>query len=500
VRLLTDFWPIDTVHGLVRSKPELIEPELVARLASMAKDDPSGLVRLVFGSTIRRLPLESRPILAAALLSHDEDADDHNLPKLLWYGLAPLLEKNAELLVPLAAHSRLPLTREWIVRALAEDASKNAQVLGELLRRTTDQEEDVRADVVRGLVAGLAGRRKAEPLDGWTEFEASLATAAPDVCDLVRKLNIVFGDGRALEEVRRLALDGSSPISERRLALEAFIEAKPDDLREVCEKLLRVRFLNLTALRGLTLFDDESIGDQLAKSYNSFHPSERAAVIETLVSRPSFARGLLDQVEAGKIPVSEISAVQARQIRSFGNEALSVRLSDVWGELRDSPQDKQELINRLKQQLTGQRMTAADPRQGRVVYQKTCANCHRMYGSGGTIGPDLTGSGRQNLDYLLLNVVDPSALVNKDYRMSVVRHRDGRVLNGIVISQDAERIVLQTVQERLTILREEIEDIALTTLSPMPEGILQPLQDEQIRDLVAYLMGAGQVALPTDAK
>ena len=71
-----------------------------------------------------------------------------------------------------------------------------------------------------------------------------------------------------------------------------------------------------------------------------------------------------------------------------------------------------------------------------------------LYGSGGTIGPDLTGSGRHNLEYLLGNIVDPSEVVNKDFRMSAVRMADGRVLNGIVISQDAERVVLQTVQER----------------------------------------------------
>src|SRR5205823_34326 len=155
------------------------------------------------------------------------------------------------------------------------------------------------------------------------------------------------------------------------------------------------------------------------------------------------------------------------------------------------------LIAQLKQQLTPGRLAIADPRQGRAVFQASCANCHKLYGAGGTIGPDLTGSGRHNLDYLLSNIVDPSAVVNKDYRMSVVRVADGRVLNGLIVSQDQERIVLQMPQEKLTIMRQEIDDIKLTSLSAMPEGILQPLKDEQIRDLVAYLMSAGQVDLPT---
>jgi putative heme-binding domain-containing protein len=168
----------------------------------------------------------------------------------------------------------------------------------------------------------------------------------------------------------------------------------------------------------------------------------------------------------------------------------------VWGELRDSPADKQELIVRLKQQLTAEQLAKADARQGRAVYQTTCANCHKLYGAGGAVGPDLTGSGRHNLDYLLSNIVDPSAMVNKDFRMSAVRHVDGRVLNGLILSQDEERVVLQTPQEKLTIAKGEIDDIKLTTLSPMPEGMLQPLKEEQIRDLIAYLMSAGQVELP----
>jgi putative heme-binding domain-containing protein len=201
-------------------------------------------------------------------------------------------------------------------------------------------------------------------------------------------------------------------------------------------------------------------------------------------------------MEAGRIAASDLSAAQARQIRSFGDETLTARLSAAWGELRDSPREKEELIVRLKAQLNRERLVAADARQGRAVFQQACANCHKLYGAGGAVGPDLTGSGRQNLDYLLSNIVDPSAVVNRDFRMSIVRHADGRVLNGLILSQDEQRVVLQTEKEKLTLPRGEIEEIKLTTLSPMPEGILQPLKEEQIRDLVAYLMSTAQVELP----
>ena len=120
--------------------------------------------------------------------------------------------------------------------------------------------------------------------------------------DRVRELSVVFGDGRALDEVRRLALDEKAGLDARRAALLTLIESRPPDLRAVCERLLRVRFLNATAVRGLALFDDPEIGRSLAANYRAFHPSERPAVLDTLVSRPAFARALLDAMAAGKIP------------------------------------------------------------------------------------------------------------------------------------------------------------------------------------------------------
>jgi putative membrane-bound dehydrogenase-like protein len=499
LRVATDFWPIDTVLGKPQSSPDRIDRYLLPQLIEIAKNDPSGLVRLVLASTLQRLPPADRPALAAALMSHAENANDHNLPKLIWYGLAPLADNDPASLIPLAVEGKLPLTREWITRALAEEPGKNEELLGKLLQQSLVKDESVRADIVRGLVAGLAGRRKVDPPAAWSEFQASFAAADADVQEQVRGLAVLFGDGRALDDVRRIALDDRAKMPQRRAALETLIEARPDDLRQICERLLRVRFLNTSAMKGLTLFDDPALGEQLARNYNSFHPVERPAVIETLASRPAFARALLDQVAAGRIPASDVSAVQARQIRSFGDEALTARLAEVWGELRDSPQDRRELVARLKEELTKDRLATANPSQGRVVFQATCANCHRLFGSGGTIAPDLTGSGRHNLDYLLENIVDPSAVVNKDYRMSVLRMADGRVLNGLITSQDDERVVVQTAKEKLTLMRSEIDEIKLTTLSPMPEGILQPLKPDQIRDLVAYLMSPGQVDLPAGA-
>jgi putative heme-binding domain-containing protein len=135
-----------------------------------------------------------------------------------------------------------------------------------------------------------------------------------------------------------------------------------------------------------------------------------------------------------------------------------------------------------------------------VIYNKLCASCHALYGHGGAIGPDLTGSGRDNLDYLLENVLDPSATVNADFRMVVVSMVDGRVLNGLVRSPTDRTITLQSQNEAVVLSRKEIEQIAPSPLSLMPEGQLDPLSSEETRDLFAYLMHRTQVPLPETAK
>lgn len=498
-RLATDFWPLDSVFGQPAATEADIDPVLADQMPAAARAEPSALVRLVLASLVQRLPPARRPALAAALAEHEVDAHDANLPKLLFYGLVPLLPHDPDSLATLATTARWPLTRQWIARALAEQPTRNQAALDRLMQAAATASPAVQEDILQGLVAGLAGRRKVDPPAGWSALAAGAANGSPQMQQLVRSLSVVFGDGRALDEVRQIALDEKAPLAQRRIALETLIEARPDDLAEVCQRLIKVRFLNTVALRGLTLFDDPELARQVARNYGAFHPTDQPAVIAALATRPTFARALLEQIGQGRIPRSDLSPLAARQIRNFGDETLTELLRQVWGELRDSPEEKRQLIQQWRTRLAPDVLAAADLARGRAVFQTSCASCHRLFGSGGTIGPDLTGSNRQQLEYLLENILDPSAVVNKDYRMSVLRLADGRVLSGLVLRQDDERVVLHTPTQQFTVLRSEIEEQRLTELSPMPDGLLQPLSEEQVRDLFAYLMAPGQVDLPPDA-
>jgi putative heme-binding domain-containing protein len=219
--------------------------------------------------------------------------------------------------------------------------------------------------------------------------------------------------------------------------------------------------------------------------------------LETLASRPTFARALLTEVAAGRLPRGDITPFHARQIRSFNDPELTKLLAQAWGELHESAGDKAALLAKLKTELTPATLAAGDKGHGRVVFTQLCSACHRLYGQGGEIGPDLTGAGRDNLDYLLENIIDPSAVVTADFRIAVVKLKDGRTLNGFIAARTARTLTVRSMTETQTIERADVASIEESPQSMMPEGLLQTITPTQRRDLLAYLMHPSQVPLPS---
>jgi putative heme-binding domain-containing protein len=495
IRLLTDRWPMDSITGPMPGAVHVIDDALIPEFEALARNDASGLVRLTLASTLQRMPVSNRAAIAAALVTRKEDAEDAQLPPMVWYGLIPVADANPISLVEVARVCEWPSTLKWITRNLASRMETNAAPLNALLSQAWPGQ---RATILEGIADATHGWRKAPKPEAWDRFAASLASQGHD--EMLRELNVVFGDGRALDAVKAIALDAKADMPARQSALKAVIESRPSDLRAICESLLDVRVLNGTAARGLALFDDPEIGAKLADSYRKFAPAQRPAVMETLVSRVAFAKPLLDQIAAGKIARTDLTAFHARQIRSLNDAALTQRLAEAWGELRDSSADKQQVIADLKGRLTTATLAKADLGAGRAVFQTVCGACHAMYGSGGKIGPDLTGSGRANLDYLLENIVDPSAVVSADYRMSIITLKDGRVLLGIITAQTDRTLTLRLLTEETTLEKKDIAKREASPVSMMPEGQLLALSPDQVRDLVAYLMHPVQVPLPPAPK
>jgi putative membrane-bound dehydrogenase-like protein len=463
----------------------------------LAQEDPSGLVRLFLASALQRLPVEQRAELAAALLAHAEDADDHNIPLMIWYGVEPLAQDVPDQAVRLARIIRIPLVRQYLARRLAEELEQHPESLNQLLMQARSLPSAAQRDILQGLAEALRGRRQVTPPPAWKELYALLSQQGPaELRPLVRDLAAVFGDGRALEELRRTALDAQADGAARRAALRSLLEAHPPDLAPLLKQLLADRATMGLAARGLAAFDDPDIPELILRHYYEMLPEDRPAALNTLTSRPAFARALLNAVAQGRLPRSDLSAFHARQIRNLRDPQLTEQLRRVWGEVRDTPAERRQLIAHYKALLTPERLRQADPVQGRRLFQQHCAACHRLFGQGNAIGPDLTGANRDNLDYLLENIVDPSAVVPEDFRLSIVTLKDGRVLSGLVREQTARTLSLQTQTDKLTLDREAIERIEPTRQSLMPDGLLSTLSEQQVCHLIRYLMSKEQVPLP----
>ncbi|MEZ6122143.1 MAG: c-type cytochrome [Planctomycetaceae bacterium] len=496
IRLLTDFWPLDRITG---PNPQAVYPDdasTIQRLMDMAGTDPSGLVVRTLASTLQRLPVAERPELAAELLARREFQEEPDLALLTWYGLIPVGQTEPLALTELAAICRWPTVSRMMARNIASRIRTDQSALSQLLMNSEQASPACQTAVLQGIHEAVRGLRKAAEPAGWQQF-CKLPGVRTEAA-LVRELSVVFGDGRAMEEVLRIVMDERADMQVRQSALETLIEARPENLRAVCEKLLDVRILNGSALKGLALFDNPRIAELLTKKYRRFQPEDRPAVIETLVSRPFSAAALLRGIEtgSGQIPPEDISAGHARQILSLRDERLAELLSKVWGEIRESDADRQAAIADWKQRLTAESLQKANLNNGRAVFTRTCSACHLLFGEGRKVGPDLTGAQRSSLDYLLSNILDPSAVVGKDYRMAIVATTDGRVRNGLVVTRDDQKMVLQTATEPVTIPTEDIEDVTQSTLSAMPDGLLQLLTADQVRDLIAYLQSPVQVPLP----
>jgi putative membrane-bound dehydrogenase-like protein len=506
VRLLGDDWPIDGVIG-----PATISPDASSRLAAacdaviadlcrLARDDSSGLVRLALASTIQRMPVNRRAELAAALLQRGEDADDHNLPLLVWYGMIPVVEADPRRSADIAVASRWPMTQRLIARRLASLIDRHPEGMDRLVAAIAGrQDEQVQQNLLAGIADGLAGWRRAPKPAGWDALATRLSEGDSRQAARVRDLSAVFGDGRAIDGIRRLVLDEKADTGIRLSALETLVRQGEEGLRGICLGLLGDQRFNLLAAEGLSRSDDADVAKALVAAYGRFRAPFRPKLIGILASRRTFADALLDAVADGKIPRDAITAYDLRQIRSLGDARLDARIEGEWGGVAETSAGKRRRIDSLKESLSPETIAAADTSQGRRLFDASCGRCHKLFGAGESIGPDLTGGNRANIDYLLENIVDPSGVVNRDYRMSIIALADGRVLSGLVTARDDRTLTLVTPTDRHLIAAEDIDEVTITQQSPMPEGMLDQLSPEAIRDLIGYLMQPAQVPLPEAA-
>jgi putative heme-binding domain-containing protein len=309
-------------------------------------------------------------------------------------------------------------------------------------------------------------------------------------------LAVVFGDADGIAALKQTAVDAKNGSEARRIALQTLVENRAPSLLPLLKDLLADRTLRSLVLRGLAGFFDPQIPELILRQYATFNDAEKADAVSTLASRPEYALALLEAMERGQVPRGDLSPFVVRQLSGFKNQALSDKLAKVWGTIRPTAKDKTALLAKYQSLVPPAALAKGDRSHGRTVFVKTCATCHMLFTKGGKIAPDLTGSQRTNPDYLLTKILDPSAVVARDHQMTVLRTVDGRTLSGIIKAENDRTLELQTQNELLSLAKTAIDERKQTQLSLMPEGLLAPLSDVEIRDLIAYLAGSSQVPLP----
>ncbi len=495
VKLLVDAWPIDQSDGTRPARTVDYDPQVIERLRAMAADEADAAVRLTLASALQRMPWEARPGVARALFLHQQDADDHNLPLLVWYALTPLGQTQLEQLVELTAECQWPVTRRLMVRRIADQIADSPQSSERLIQTALAREPAFGVDVVLGFAEALAGRRQIAQPQGWPQLSHRLA--GEDLGDETRQaidqLNVLFGDGRATAELIAMVADKQQTLDTRMAALQSLVQARADGLTELCLGLLSERYLNSVAVQALAAENSSEIGKALVKRYRSFAPLDRPQVIAILASRANWASELLNAVAAGHIERDEISPFVARQMANLEDRQVTSLLAQHWGQVRESSAERRQLMVRLKAEMTAQHLAEANLSAGRQLFDKNCASCHTLFGVGGKLGPDLTGAQRSNLDYLLENIIDPSAVVTNEFRATIVLMDDGRVLTGLLTNKSERSLTLATQNEVYQLPLDEVEQVKTSAASTMPDGLLNQLTTAQIRDLLAYLQSPRQI-------
>jgi putative membrane-bound dehydrogenase-like protein len=486
-------------------EPRQASPAFRTMLAEMAARDPSAFVRLYLASGLQRLPLADRWPIAQALALHAEDDQDAYLPLMLWYGVEPLPPADPERAVNLLRKTSIGLLREHIARRLAtlpEANGKPSLAVDSLVKAMHERDDPaLHRDILRGITEALRGRRQAAMPGEWKQSFAQLVESPyAEVREKAIALAVLFGDEQALTSLRKLAVDVNASAASRLNALQTLIQKQQPETAALLQGLLTDPVLRGPALRGLASFADDQTPTLILKHFAALSEGEKGDAVATLASRPAWALALLEAIERKQVAKTDLSAFTVRQMVGLNNKAVADKLNQVWGPVRPASADKAAQMAKYKALLTPDVLKKADRSQGRLVYQKVCGQCHRLFDDGGAIGPELTGSQRANLDYLLENILDPSAIVPAEYQMSIIATKSGRVLNGIIKKEDDRTVTVQTQNEAVILPKDEIEDRQKSPISLMPEGLLDKLTPQEVRDLVAYVAGANQVPAAKEAK
>ncbi|HCS55309.1 MAG TPA: dehydrogenase [Planctomycetaceae bacterium] len=473
-----------------------IDSQVYEALAAVAANEPQVQVRSQLASTAKRIEAQYALPVVTQLLQHEQDLSDPHMALLLWWAVEAHAEEFAEIEKTFSNPevwslelTQTAITTRLMQRYAAAGTPEDLQYCARLVEIAPDDKS--RERLLMGLNKAFQGRT-VPPLP------VSLEKALADYLDSLGNDGIVLalrqGKPEAVPPAIKALKDTNNDLGLRMELARAFGEVKTPEVVSTLVSLATGRSTNepafqRVAIQSLANYDDAGIANSLIGSFQSRISAEhnlRTTACRTLASRKDWAMKLVDYVNSWQMKAEEVPADVIQQLRTYEDPELTAAVEQAFGkQVQVSKAEKAEEINRLLQVLME---AEGDAAKGEVHFKKKCANCHKLFGQGETIGPPLDGYERGNPKFWLPAMVEPSLEIREGYQSYIAVTLDGRVITGMVAAQDPQTVNIRTADNRKIILpREDLEIFKAMEKSLMPEDVLKELSDEDIRNLLAYL-------------
>ena len=439
-----------------------------------------------------------------ALVARPSVAGDFYYPHIVWRAMEPRVAANPQPFFPLlAAHdnSVSAYCTRRVMRRICDlsDATARAQHLNAAMQWLADNA--AQTQLASAALDGLIEAAKSKGAPPTVDLEPIFAKLSvnPALAERAQRLAAAFGDKSAARLLIAKINDPKASLDERLKGVSAAKEAKTDGARDELLKLVKSPLggagaaspeLKTDAVRALATFGyDQAF--PIVDAWPQLPPMSRLAAAESLTRGTKTARALLAGVEKGTVSPRDISATARRALAGSEDKTIADNADRLLGKYRQSGADKLKLIaDKRKIVLTG----TADLNNGHEVAKRTCYVCHKLYGEGAEVGPELTGVGRSTLDALLHNVIDPNEVIGNGYETTEVTLKDDSTVSGRVVEETDTRIKLVSAgPTENTIAKSDIKvvngkpAIRKTELSLMPEG-LEQIPDKDFRDLIMFIL------------
>lgn len=458
------------------------------RLLEIARNESDSRVRSQLASTLGRLPGEQTLPILREMLNRDADASDIHIPLLLWWALESKADSDREAILKIFTSPdvwKLKLVRDHLIeRLMRRYASSGTQAdlltCAKLLNHAPSA-EDAKI-LLEGFEKAFEGRSLAGLPD---ELVAAIARVGGG--SLALKLR--QGQPDALRESLGLIADEKTPKADRLKYLQILAEIHPPTAQDVLLALLKKTQdaeLQGASLGALQSYDTVEIGATVVAQLPKFSEESRYVALNLLASRKEWARELLNAVDAGTIPPKTIPIEVVQRILFQKDDRNQALVEKHFGEVKGAT--TAEMLAQVESLKGVLSVGTGNPYNGRKLFMGNCGKCHLLFNQGGRIGPDLTGYKRDDIHTMLVNVVNPSAQIREGFENYVLITTDGRILTGFIADQDARVVVIKGADGQTTIIpRSDIEELAASPKSLMPEGALKDFKEQEIRDLFAYL-------------